>query len=445
MSRWARAAVPTPMQVWIRGSLAIPAVLASACMGVIDDAGVSAFQASGAAEARAGDDAAVLTPGAQGAPSAAEQTSSSFSSADAALADASLPGAPSPSDAGAPAVSAPGDASPPVHVQPPSGSVPVITFLGDGAFSITSCDGGRSFRVNPEFSSERADHSPWTAFGGLAFGAGTFVAALGWGAPGHVLTTGDGVAWAELPASAFARSGGGSGLGESVGGVVYTGNEFLLFGYGAYRSNDGKRWSAEPRALPEAAQQLRQARAFSGLIVLAVENQNSGTRALGNYVLVSEDGGRSYREGSGFRDSCALYIQHGGDIALAGDTLLVGVGDVCRSTDRGATWEFVPSPTGGAIAHLFSDGAAFYALSGDRLWRSADGRSFEVQAILPGSGGWGAYVGGSVVVAADDASHVWQSDDGRAFRDVTPAGISGRQDLRDVMVGYGAPSAECAH
>jgi hypothetical protein len=48
-------------------------------------------------------------------------------------------------------------------------------------------------------------------------------------------------------------------------------------------------------------------------------------------------------------------------------------------------------------------------------------------------------------VAADDASHVWQSDDGRTFRDVTPSGITGNQDLRDVAVGYGAPSAACAH
>jgi hypothetical protein len=325
----------------------------------------------------------------------------------------------------------------------PSGQVAIVTVLGDGAFTMTSCDEGQSFHVNGDFSAERADHSAWTAFGGLSFGAGSFVAALGWGSPGHVITSTDGTAWNELPSSAFRRSGGSGGLNEYLAAVVFTGTEHILFNSGMWRSADGKTFNYAARTLPDSAQQIRQVRAFPGLIVAAVETQNGGDHAVGNFALVSEDGAKTWHEGSGFADACALYIQHGGDIEQLGSLLVVGVDDVCLSADRGRTWEHLASPVGGPIDDFFNDGSSLYALSGNRLMRSTDGRSYALLGTLPGAAKRGARVGGAFVAVSSSADHVYRSLDGKVWTEVTPPSAKGGQEIRDIAVGYGKPSATC--
>jgi hypothetical protein len=337
---------------------------------------------------------------------------------------------------------APSDAAlPPVGV--PAGQVAIVTVLGDGAFTMASCDEGRTFHVNGDFSAERADHSAWTAFGGLSFGAGSFVAALGWGSPGHVITSTDGTSWKELPSSAFVRSGGSGGLNEYLAAVVYTGSEHILFNSGMWRSGDANTFTYAARTLPDSAQQIRQVRAFPGLIVAAVETQNGGDHPVGNFVVVSEDGAKTWHEGTGFADACALYIQHGGDIERVGEAIVVGVGDVCRSADRGRTWEHLTLPAGGPIDDFFSDGTTLYALSGNRLFRSTDGRSYAQLGTLPGAGKRGAYVGGAFVVVNGRADHVYRSADGKVWSEVTPQSATGGQEIRDIVVGYGRPSASC--
>jgi hypothetical protein len=329
---------------------------------------------------------------------------------------------------------------------PESPGVPIIVAFGDGGFTMASCDLGRTWKVNMQFSGERGDHTEWTTFGGMAFGNGMFVGATGWGAPGHMIASANGVGFTEIPDSAFTRNNQALGLNDSIGGIAFDGTSFIAFSRYVLTSIDGKAWSARDNSWPRGVQQLRQLRGFpsKGLLVASVETQNGGDHPLGNWVVVSNNNGKTWTEGSGFRGSCANPIQHTGDIELIGDTLVVGAQDVCRSTDLGKNWEFVGAPSGGQTDDVFADQAAFYIVSGDRLMRSTDGKTWQAFGQkLPEVVHRGVFANGRYVVMNAGATKVFSSADGLAWQAASPAGVGGNQQIRDLIVGRGMPGAMC--
>jgi hypothetical protein len=288
----------------------------------------------------------------------------------------------------------------------------VFVALGDGGWTASSCDRGATWTTN-SFSDEQDDHSPWTAFGGIAYGGGAFVVGLGWGAEGgHILRSTDARTWEDLPASSFVEDGVEIGYAIYTSGVASIGDELRIFSQRVWSSADGASWTSIDVSLPPGAEQLRQLRGFPGVLVASVESQSGNDHAQGHFVVVSEDGGTSWTEGTGYVSGCSDPIQHLGDIEMVGDVIVVGTGDVCRSPDRGATWEHIPSPTGGQIRDLFHDDQGFVAVSGTTIHRSVDGTSWtEVGdvGIELRAAGWadGVYAGvandGSVLVRSDDA------------------------------------------
>jgi hypothetical protein len=319
---------------------------------------------------------------------------------------------------------------------PPAQTVPVFVALADGGWMATSCDGGESW-THTAFSDEAGDHTPWTAFGGIAFGAEAFVAGFGWGAPGSLVHSPDGVTWTPLGDGAFLQDGNPAAYDSWTAGVVHTGTQFLAFASTRWASPDGLSWTNTDIELPPGSEQLRQLRAFpDGLIVASVESQSGNDHPQGHFVVVSEDEGMSWTEGTGYDQACSNPIQHWGDIELRGDTLLVGTRDVCRSLDRGLTWEAVAEPTGGEIRDLFADDDAFYALSGSHVWRSEDGAAWtdladagtNLRAAAYGDGAYAAVAeGGTAFLWSDDAV-TWQP----ATLDWTP---EGDRAVRDFVVG----------
>lgn len=317
--------------------------------------------------------------------------------------------------------------------------VPVFVAIADGGWTATSCDLGRTWTAR-EFSPIREDHSEWTAFGGIAYGNEAFVIGLGWGFPGHVLHSSDGLAWEDLADDRFLRGGSVEGFDASTGGVVFTGTEFLLFSEFTWRSTDGRTWSASDDRLPPGSHQLRQLRAFpaDGLVVASVETQYGDEHPLGNFVVVSDDGGRTWTEGSGYENECSNPIQHWGDIEMAGGTIVVGTGRLCRSTDRGATWTALDLPGGGEIRDLVSDGEAFYAFEGERVLRSSDGAAWSeiggvgarVDRAAFGAGAFVAVTGGGSV------PRFFRSDDGASWNEATFSTSLGGLYVRDFTVGY---------
>jgi hypothetical protein len=292
--------------------------------------------------------------------------------------------------------------------------VPVFIALGDGGWTASSCDRGLTWTTNA-FSDQVGDHTQWTAFGGLAHLGDAFVAGTGWGGEGgHILHSLDGRAWEDLPASSFVEDGIEVGYAMYTSGVASTGSELIIFSQRVWRSTDGTNWTAIDMSLPPGSEQLRQLRGFpdEGVLVASVESQSGTNHPMGNFVVVSEDAGMNWIEGTGYVPECSNAIQHWGDIEMMGDTILVGTGDVCRSPDRGATWELVASPTGGEIQDLFRDDAGFLAVSGSLVFRSDDGSEWTqlgdagvpLRAAAWADGVYAAVAGnGSTLLWSDDA------------------------------------------
>ncbi len=337
------------------------------------------------------------------------------------------------------------DAALPIDAGP--SLVPVFVAVGDGGWTAVSCDRGRTWNAT-ERSAERGDHTEWTSFGGVASGAETFVAAFGWGAAGHVLTSTDGGAsWVEPDTAQFETSGG-SALRSGIGAVASDGRELILFTRGIWTSPDGLTWTATERRLPPSTHQTRQLRGFpeEGAVVLSGEAQRENDdRPIGNFVALSEDGGRTWREGTGYDTTCSAPIQHRGDIEMRGDVVLVGAQRLCRSPDRGMTWEPMDSPASGDVQDLHRDASAFY-LVGRRdttLYRSMDGSEWTGVADLGlephrSAFGDGVHV---VVGSRDDARAFAYSDDGETFVPATFETDLEPTAVRDLTFGYAATSA----
>jgi hypothetical protein len=319
---------------------------------------------------------------------------------------------------------------------PPVG-VPVVVAVGDGGWLASSCDGGQSF-THVAFSDEIDDHSPWTAFAGLAHGGDAFVAGFGWGAPGHLLRSTDGRTWQDLGPESFLVDGVATPYDSWTAGVAHTGTQFVAFASTRWGSVDGQTWTPTAIELPPGSDQLRQLRGFpeAGLLFASLESQSGNGHAVGNFVAVSEDEGLTWQEGQGYTPSCSDGIQHFGDAELRGDTLVVGSHDVCRSLDRGATWEFVGRPTDADIADLFADDANFWAASGSRIWRSDDGAAWTEVADLGVTLRVAASGEGVYAAAQERGTALFWSADGLTWSpstlDWTPDGATW---VRDMVVG----------
>lgn len=315
-------------------------------------------------------------------------------------------------------------------------TTPVFVALADGGWTATSCDAGRTWNV-ARFSDEQGDHTQWTGFGGLAYGNGAFVAGLGWGGEGgHLLHSTDGRDWIDLPARSFVDAGEVVGYSIYTAGVAFDGSAFIAFSQSVWRSADGHDWETEPVALPPGSEQLRQLRGFAdaGLLVASVESQSGNQHPMGHFVVVSDDGGATWTEGTGYGSECGNPIQHWGDIEMLGDVLLVGTRDLCRSPDRGATWEVADEPFGEDIRDLGRTDDAFVALAGTRVHTSRDGVAWTELGDAGIAGRAIAHADGTFVVVGSMGTEVVYSDDGAVWTAATLDGATGDVWVRDLIV-----------
>ncbi len=326
--------------------------------------------------------------------------------------------------------------------QLPDDPSPVFVALADGGWTATSCDGGQTW-TQQAFSDEVGDHTPWTAFGGLAFGNDGFVAGFGWGAPGHLLYSPDGLDWEDLPADRFTVDGRVVGYDAFTSGVAFDGADFLVFSSRIWRSTTGEDWQPAEISLPPGSDQLRQLRAFpGGIVVAALENQSGEGHPMGNFVAISDDGGQTWSEGAGYVPECSGAIQHWGDIELRDGVLLVGTRDLCRSTDLGQTWEWIEQPAGADIQDLFGDAEGFGAVAGSRILHSDDGITWTDAADVGTNLAKAAYGGGAWAAVSDTGQEFFWSEDGVTWQPGTVEGPGARSVyVRDFGVGY--PSAGC--
>lgn len=306
---------------------------------------------------------------------------------DAAVRDTRTPSADTPGATAHDAWSdedAPSMEGPDAHVE---GRVGVFVAQGYAGRVSVSCDDGRTWQHDREdaltdemgmplpevercFDGVDCDHHPGRAKG-IVFHHGWFVRTNGWGPPGGVRRSRNGIAWEEvLEGTTFggiATSSDGWSEGEVVLGArtprVST-NDAVAFTDSTNEAISG--WN------------VRRAGFADGHFVIVGND--------GNEVGVSSDG-VSWTTPTSIDASCGGGIQNEGGIAGMGDAMVIvgGNGTVCRSTDDGATWttHALPDDITPSSSDVIGTGSELFVWGGGNLLRSSDGATWTATPTEP--------------------------------------------------------------
>ncbi len=372
-------------------------------------------------------------------------------SAEAGAAETGDPSARPIEDAGAnPRVE---DHPPAVEPDQPEGTVPMFVAVGHAGRTVLTCDDGRSWVGNRSdddalrcFDDQAGgidcDHSS-NAGTGIAYGNGWFVATFGWGNPGTIRRSNDGIDW-EVVAQ-----------GDDEDGLTSSG---LAFGSDMFVTGARSPHIAGPNALtwdraPDIplgdvwnVRRIAYVPVDGGLFVMFAQDQE-------RRLITSSDA--SDWE---FSPSGAEYC--GGNNITYGEGVLMMIGDTgCRSTDGGQTWEPVELRAAASTPTLWT-GSEFVYWGLDEDYRDArytspDGVDWEQTPVSADTGG---VMRLGPVARSPDGTYVavrgaWQQwyDEQRFYRSTDgiewhtlPSGMyTGSHPLRQIVFGYGAPSAAC--
>jgi hypothetical protein len=299
----------------------------------------------------------------------------------------------------------------------------------DGTCSMEACDCGHS----PGFSK------------GVVYGAGVFVATWGWGWPGAVATSTNGVDWTTTLND------------DTFGGLRYGSDRFVVASRTPQTSMDGLVWTPSEEADFVGA---------DGVTLWSVRRFGYSGYGGGRFVayasgdssidtLVSSDAGTSWWRPSSLPADC---LGEGpgayGDIIGNDEVILMvdGDGHSCRSTDGGDTWTSTMITTGDD--RIASSGAwtgeEFWFWGRGNRYRSTDGVAWTAEAIAAD-----ADVG--PVARNDDGTlvavnNVWlgydeqvflRSTDGLAWDTLDEGAYTGGHPIFFITHGFAEPSEVC--
>ncbi len=253
------------------------------------------------------------------------------------------------------------------------GLVPVFVAQGHVGRTAVSCDGRRWVADRslddtavcwPETGDYDCDHHPGAAKG-LVYGRGYWFATWGWGEPGGIDRSADGIAWERvLPDTQF----GGLAFGD---GVLVAGAR------NARRSaTAGDTWE-DTGDTGLAVWNVRRAGYGEGAFVMVGEDGSERD------VVVSRDGGATWQSPAA-PDACGANVQTRGGIVGGGGVILVlgGDGTACTSTDGGATFE--AHAVGGEItSQVVWNGDMFVAWGSGMRYASEDGTTWNATPTTP--------------------------------------------------------------
>lgn len=285
-------------------------------------------------------------------------------------------------------------------------AAPVFFAAGDVGRTTFSCDGGQSWTGNRSYdldgdplvcgevqpvvcyddasgcqlldgetceqqaSSCDCDHHPG-AVQGIAHGDGWWVASWGWGPPGSVRRSQDGMTWETVIE------------GTTFGGLAYGNGTFLAGDRQPLVSSDGgETWTEAAPADFQAGngetiynlRQLAFAQATGGhFVAIATSGDNLD-------IMLSSDEGASWWRPEQRPEAC---LQNNQGILSSPDTIvLLGAdGDVCTSTDGGQSWSIAAEFAGGGPGVW--DGTRFRTWTGGMAYASEDGLSWTAEPMLP--------------------------------------------------------------
>jgi hypothetical protein len=366
------------------------------------------------------------TPSTPDAALGADATHADATHADTPHADASGLDAPRADDAFVPTTDAPGDDPP-----PPDPRVGVFVAQGYAGRVSVSCDDGRTWSFDREdaladesglplppvdrcFDGVDCDHHPGRAKG-IVFPHGWFVRTNGWGPPGAVRRSRNGITWEKvLEGTTF------GGIATSSDGAS---EGFVLLGARTPRRSADDAASfveSENEAIP--GWNVRRAGHALGRFVIVGGN--------GTEVGVSADGVR-WAAPTSIDARCGEGIQNDGGIAEIGDAMVIvgGNGTVCRSTDGGVSWTAHALPDGAtpSSSDVIRAGSELFVWADGALLRSSDGVAWTSTPTEPRitvgavarspsgtfvavRGGWGAW---------NEAQRFYRSPDGVRWEELS--------------------------
>ncbi len=354
----------------------------------------------------------------------------------------------------------------------PEGKVPMFVAQGHMGMTTVSCDDGRSWvgyrtfetEASPLLCGETAqvdcfnggcsyldsggtcqqvgsncdcDHSPGSGKG-LAYGDGAFVATFGWGQPGVVLRSTNGIDWTQVDA------------GNTFADVVFGNGYMALSARSPLYSTDGGQTYVEGTDAEHSPWNVRRLFYFpnAGLFMqTAASGDNRDLRLTGDWM--------NWSAPSTLGDGCDAVSQ----AVEGGNTIVTTSGDdyVCVSTDAAETFSRVDLPNAPALFHaLVWDGARFIVWGwqdGTKAYTSTDGQVWTEHDTNLGNDRFGEVALNPVTGTMVTARSQWQnwyedmrwyrSSDGITWETLAAEDSVLSHPVRELTFGWADPSDAC--
>jgi hypothetical protein len=328
---------------------------------------------------------------------------------------------------------------------PPTGKVPMFVAQGHVARTAISCDDGNTWIEDQSdddavvcFSNDfDCDHHSGAA-NGITWGDGWFFATYGWGQPGSVRRSRDGIAWEAV-------------LTDTTFGGMAHGFDTVLAGSRNPRSSvdDGANWTDLGDVDLDVwnVREVAFAPHDGGRFLLV--GSDGGTED----IAVSDDAGQTWWAPTSLPAPCGISFYASGGTAYGNGAILIADGGdiACRSLDGGESWEVVSLPSS-FESHLLWTGTEFAAWSQGQMLTSPDGVSWSTTPTTPANlqigpvamsdagtfvavrGGWNTWY---------DDQRFYRSTDGVTWTELPPPDAPGGHPIRDIQFGWAEPSASC--
>ena len=334
-------------------------------------------------------------------------------------------------------------AQPEPDMQPPQPkTVGVFLLQGHGGRTTLSCDGGQAWVAERSddptgvcfvngYDCDHAEHSGK----GLAAGQGWLMATFGWGKPGSIRRSRDGVTWERVHE------------GSTFGGLAFGQGVFVAGSKRPLRSMDeGLTWQGVG-VMPTALHNVRSmgyADVGSGRFVLVFGDSGATD------IVTSADLGLTWTKATTVPAGCGASPR--GQVLGGNGVILVlgGDGAACRSTNLGQDWSIVQ--VGGQVdSHLVWTGSEFMAWGRGKRYSSPDGQTWTARDISPSNLNLGPVAAGQGAFAAVrggwqqwyEKQEFYQSSDGLTWRVLDKAKFTGSHPGQEMIFAPIAANALC--
>jgi hypothetical protein len=313
-----------------------------------------------------------------------------------------------------------------------------------------SCDDGKTWIndssdddnvrcFDPNAGNVDCDHDAG-AGRGLAHGGGYWLATFGWGAPGRISRSKNGVDWEDFPQQAphiFADLAFGDGV-------------FVANGKTPRISSDGETWTdggANMLAVPDA-RAIGFVDAGSKGKSFVVSGDTGGKQPVD--MVFSKDGAKTWKHPTTRPMNCTGNVTG----AVSGNGVIIftaGGGNVCRSGDAGDTWTIMKVGTIFTSSPVWN-GSEFMVWGNSTLYRSKDGVTWTNEPITPSSAHIGVAAvsskGTFVAVNADwqawyDKQEFYRSTDGVTWEVLPKTSFKGSHPIYFIEAGDAEASKLC--